>query len=50
MAEAAAVERRGLWDSVKPYLEKESLAALKNLPEGVGVSEGIKLALKALVR
>ncbi|WP_251864416.1 Holliday junction branch migration protein RuvA [Achromobacter sp. Marseille-Q4962] len=32
------------------YSEKESLAALKNLPEGVGVSEGIKLALKALVR
>lgn len=32
------------------YSEKESLPALKKLPEGVGVSDGIRLALKALVR
>jgi Holliday junction DNA helicase RuvA len=32
------------------YSDKESMAALKQLPEGVGVSEGIKLALKALAR
>ncbi|WP_459617183.1 Holliday junction branch migration protein RuvA [Bordetella sp. 2513F-2] len=32
------------------YSEKESQAALKQLPEGVGVSDGIRLALKALVR
>ena len=30
------------------YNEKEAGAALKNLPKDVGVSEGIKLALKAL--
>jgi len=32
------------------YSDKESAAALKKLPEGVEVSEGIRLALKALVR
>ncbi|MEO6625945.1 MAG: Holliday junction branch migration protein RuvA [Burkholderiaceae bacterium] len=32
------------------YSEKEAGAALKALPSGVGVSEGIKLALKALSR
>jgi Holliday junction DNA helicase RuvA len=32
------------------YNEREALAALKALPPGVGVSEGIKLALKALTR
>ncbi|AOB28152.1 MULTISPECIES: Holliday junction branch migration protein RuvA [Bordetella] len=32
------------------YSDKESQAALKKLPEGVDVSEGIRLALKALVR
>ncbi len=32
------------------YSDKESLAALKGLPEGVGVSDGIRQALKALVR
>ncbi|MGE8569930.1 Holliday junction ATP-dependent DNA helicase RuvA [compost metagenome] len=32
------------------YSEKESLSALKALPEGVGVSDGIKQALKALAR
>jgi len=32
------------------YSDKESAAALKKLPEGVSVSEGIKQALKALVR
>ncbi len=32
------------------YNEREAAAALKNLPPGVGVSEGIKLALKALSR
>jgi Holliday junction DNA helicase RuvA len=32
------------------YSDKESAAALKQLPEGVGVSEGIKQALKALAR
>jgi Holliday junction DNA helicase RuvA len=32
------------------YNEKEAAAALKALPAGVGVSEGIKLALKALTR
>src|SRR5271170_6065016 len=30
------------------YSEKEALAANKNVPAGTGVSEGIKLALKAL--
>ena len=32
------------------YNEREALAALKALPAGIGVSEGIKLALKALNR
>ncbi len=32
------------------YSDKEAAAALKTLPEGVAVSEGIKLALKALAR
>jgi Holliday junction DNA helicase RuvA len=32
------------------YSDKESLAALKGLPEGVGVSDGIRQALKALAR
>lgn len=32
------------------YNEREAGAALKSLPAGVGVSEGIKLALKALSR
>lgn len=32
------------------YSERESLSALKTLPEGVGVSDGIKLALKSLAR
>jgi len=32
------------------YSDKESAAALKKLPDGVAVSEGIRLALKALVR
>ena len=32
------------------YSDKESLAAVKGLPAGVGVSEGIRLALKALAR
>ena len=32
------------------YSEKEALAAVKNVPAGTGVSEGIKLALKALVQ
>jgi len=32
------------------YSDKESQAALKKLPDGVDVSEGIRLALKALVR
>jgi Holliday junction DNA helicase RuvA len=32
------------------YSEKEALAAVKNVPAGTGVSEGIKLALKALSR
>src|SRR6478735_8372946 len=30
------------------YSEKKALAAVKNVPAGTGVSEGIKLALKAL--
>ncbi|WP_323121440.1 Holliday junction branch migration protein RuvA [Burkholderia alba] len=30
------------------YSEKEGLAAIKNVPAGTGVSEGIKLSLKAL--
>jgi Holliday junction DNA helicase RuvA len=30
------------------YSEKEALAATKNVPAGTGVSEGIKLSLKAL--
>ena len=32
------------------YSEKDASAALKALPKEVGVSEGIKLALKALAR
>jgi len=32
------------------YSDREALAALKSLPTDVGVSEGIKLALKALSR
>ncbi len=32
------------------YNDKEAAAALKALPEGVGVSEGIKLALRTLSR
>lgn len=32
------------------YSDKEASAALKSLPKDVGVSEGIKLALKALAR
>jgi Holliday junction DNA helicase RuvA len=32
------------------YSEKESHTALKSLPEGVSVSDGIRLALKSLVR
>jgi len=32
------------------YNEKDAAAALKALPSGVGVSEGIKLALKALAK
>jgi holliday junction DNA helicase RuvA len=32
------------------YSEREAAAALKALPAEVGVSEGIKLALKALNR
>lgn len=32
------------------YSDKEALAALKALPKDVGVSEGIKLALKALAK
>jgi Holliday junction DNA helicase RuvA len=32
------------------YSEKESLSALKTLPDGVGVSDGIRQALKALAR
>lgn len=32
------------------YSDREALAALKSLPKDVGVSEGIKLALKALSR
>ncbi len=32
------------------YSEKDAAAALKALPAGVGVSEGIKLALKALAK
>ncbi|MDE2607725.1 MAG: Holliday junction branch migration protein RuvA [Burkholderiales bacterium] len=32
------------------YSDKEAAAALKSLPREVGVSEGIKLALKALAR
>jgi Holliday junction DNA helicase RuvA len=32
------------------YNDKEAAAALKALPDGVGVSEGIKLALRTLTR
>ena len=32
------------------YSDKEAAATLKALPDGVGVSEGIKLALKSLTR
>ena len=32
------------------YSEKEALAATKQLPEGLGVSDGIRQALKSLAR
>jgi len=32
------------------YSDREAVASVKNLPAGVGVSEGIRLALKALAR
>jgi Holliday junction DNA helicase RuvA len=32
------------------YSERESLSALKTLPENVNVSDGIRLALKSLSR
>jgi Holliday junction DNA helicase RuvA len=32
------------------YSDKDATAALKALPKDVGVSEGIKLALKALAK
>jgi holliday junction DNA helicase RuvA len=32
------------------YNEREAIASLKDLPESVGVSDGIKLALKRLAR
>jgi holliday junction DNA helicase RuvA len=32
------------------YNDKEAMLALKSVPAGTGVSEGIKLALKALSR
>jgi Holliday junction DNA helicase RuvA len=32
------------------YSDKDAAAALKALPKDVGVSEGIKLALKTLAR
>src|SRR5690554_1246968 len=40
--EQAATQRRSLWDSVKPYFEKESLAAFF-----VGVSSGFPFAMLA---
>ncbi len=42
MAEAVVEERRSLWDSVRPYLEKESLASFF-----LGVSSGFPFALLA---
>ncbi|QSB43714.1 MFS transporter [Tsuneonella flava] len=42
MAETISDERRSLWDSVRPYLEKESLAAFF-----LGVSSGFPFALLA---
>ena len=32
------------------YSEKEALAAVKNLPSGLAVTEGIRAALKALAK
>jgi Holliday junction DNA helicase RuvA len=32
------------------YSDKEAAAALKALPKDIGVSDGIKLALKALAK
>jgi holliday junction DNA helicase RuvA len=32
------------------YSEKEALAAVKGLPPGIGVAEGIRAALKALAK
>ncbi|MFY8119798.1 MAG: Holliday junction branch migration protein RuvA, partial [Burkholderiaceae bacterium] len=32
------------------YSDKEAMAALKSVPAGAGVSDGIRLALKALAR
>ena len=40
--ESMAPERRGLWDSVRPYLEKESLAAFF-----LGISSGFPFAMIA---
>ncbi len=42
MAEAVVEERRSLWDSIRPYLEKESLASFF-----LGVSSGFPFALLA---
>jgi PAT family beta-lactamase induction signal transducer AmpG len=42
MAESAATEERNLWGAIKPYLEKESLAAFF-----LGVSSGFPFALLA---
>ncbi|MCT2559038.1 MFS transporter [Tsuneonella sp. YG55] len=42
MAEAVVEERRSLWESIRPYLEKESLAAFF-----LGVSSGFPFALLA---
>ena len=40
MSEAETAQQRGLMDSIKPYLEKESLAAFF-----LGVSSGFAFAL-----
>ena len=55
IAAAAAVQGDAQGDILQAlvalgYSDREAAAALKALPAGVGVSEGIKLALKALAR
>ena len=41
--QAVPAESRSLWDSVKPYLEKESLAAFALEPQRVDIDRCVEL-------